>query len=98
METVKKIKKWVYDRNLHETDPKHQMCKTMEELGELANAINKNDIDGQKDGIGDVVVTLIALSIQLGLNFEGCVAFAYEQIKDRKGKIVNGIFVKESDL
>ena len=98
METVNKIHQWCYDRDIHLSDPKVQMCKTIEELGELAKSINKNDVKGQTDGIGDVVVCLIALSIQLGLNFNGCIEYAYNEIKDRKGKIVNGLYVKESYL
>ena len=65
MTTVEKIEQWVIDRNLHIQDPKVQMCKTMEELGELARAINKGDKEKQIDGIGDMVVTLIFLSSSL---------------------------------
>ena len=95
---IKRIKEWVVDRNLQTANPKMQICKTVEELGELAKAINKNDRYGQIDGIGDVVVTLICLSEQLGLDFKECVKFAYNEIKDRKGKMIDGTFVKESDL
>lgn len=98
MEIVNKIKQWVLDRNLQTCDPKIQICKTVEELGELAKSINKNNIEEQKDSIGDTVVTLICLSMQLGLDFEECLNGAYEEIKDRRGKLINGIFVKESDL
>lgn len=98
MSTIKKIQQWVIDRNLHTADPKVQMCKTIEELGELARAINKGDVAEQIDGIGDVVVTLVCISQQLGLDFNECVASAYDEIKDRKGKMVGGVFVKESDL
>ena len=98
MTTVEKIEQWVIDRNLHTQDPKVQMCKTMEELGELAKAINKGDKEKQMDGIGDTVVTLICISEQLGLKFNDCLKYAYNEIKDRKGKLVNGTFVKESDL
>lgn len=95
---ILKIKQWIKDRNLHTADPRIQMCKTVEELGELANAINKNKLDGAEDAIGDVAVTLICISEQLGLNFTTCMEKAYEEIKDRKGKMVNGVFVKEQDL
>ena len=97
-ETISKIKQWVIDRNLQTQNPKIQMCKVVEELGELAKAINKNDTPNQIDGIGDVVVTLICISEQLGLDFNKCVDFAYSEIKDRKGKLIDGTFVKESDL
>lgn len=95
---IEKIKQWVIDRNLQTADPKVQMCKTIEELGELARAINKNDVKGQIDGIGDTVVTLICISQQLGLDFNECLEYAYNEIKDRKGKMIDGIFVKEEDL
>ena len=98
MTTVEKVEQWVIDRNLHTQDPKVQMCKTMEELGELAKAINKGDKEKQMDGVGDTVVTLICISEQLGLKFNDCLDYAYNEIKDRKGKLVNGTFVKESDL
>lgn len=98
MDIIKKIEQWVIDRNLQTAEPKIQMCKTVEELGELAKAINKNDKEQQIDGIGDVVVTLIAISLQLGLDFEKCLEAAYNEIKDRKGKMINGTFVKQSDL
>ena len=38
------------------------------------------------------------LSMQLGLNIGDCIKDAYDEIKDRKGKMVNGVFVKEQDL
>ena len=98
MKTIEKIKQWVIDRNLQTADPRVQMCKTMEELGELASSINKGNKEGQMDGIGDTVVTLICLAEQLGLDFNECIDFAYNEIKDRKGKVVNRIFIKESDL
>ena len=95
---IEKIKQWVIDRNLHTQNPKIQMCKVVEELGELAKAINKGSTPDQMDGIGDVVVTLICISLQLGLDFNSCVEIAYNEIKDRKGKLIDGTFVKESDL
>ena len=94
-ETIKKIEQWGRDKNLHTQDPKIQMCKTVEELGELAKSINRNDIEKAKDDIGDTTTTLIIIAMQLGLSFEDCVKAAYEEIKDRKGKLVNGTFVKE---
>ena len=98
MTTVEKVEQWVIDRNLHTQDPKVQMCKTMEELGELAKAINKGDKEKQMDGIGDTVVTLICIAEQLGLKFNDCLDYAYNEIKDRKGKLINRTFVKESEL
>lgn len=92
------IKKWVNDRNLHTQDPRVQMCKFMEEAGELASAVNKNKLNEAMDAIGDLTVVLICLAEQLGVNYDDCVVMAYNEIKDRKGKLVDGMFVKESDL
>lgn len=96
--TIEAIKQWVIDRNLQTADPRVQMCKFLEEAGELAKAINKGNVEKQKDGIGDTLVTLVCVSMQLGLDFYECMEYAYNEIKDRKGKMINGVFVKEADL
>lgn len=92
------IKRWAKDRNLHTAEPAKQMLKMMEETGELAEGIAKDDIHLTKDAIGDVFVVLVVLSTQLELDIEKCIELAYNEIKDRKGKMVNGVFVKEKDL
>lgn len=95
---ISKVEQWCIDRNLHTQDPKVQMCKTMEELGELASGICKDDKLKQIDSIGDVMVTIICLAKQLNLSLYDCLRHAYNEIKDRKGKLIDGVFVKESDL
>ena len=92
------IKKWAVDRNVVSGDVKAQMVKLLEEAGELAEGINKNKMDLIVDSIGDVYVVLVILCMQLGLDINDCIKAAYEEIKDRKGKLVNGLFVKEEDL
>lgn len=92
------IKKWAIDRNVVSGDPKAQMVKLLEEAGELAEGINKNKQDLIIDSIGDVYVVLVILCMQLGLDINDCIKVAYDEIKDRKGKLVNGLFVKEEDL
>ncbi|WP_395138391.1 hypothetical protein [Schlegelella aquatica] len=67
-------------------------------MGELAKALNKDDLAGVIDGVGDVLVTLVILCAQKGLTVEQCLAAAYEEIKDRRGRMVDGIFIKEADL
>ena len=87
---------WARDRNLIEgSDPKSQFLKTVSEMGELADAINKGSTEEQIDAIGDVLVTLIIVAEQLGLTLTECLAVAYMEIKDRKGRMINGVFVKE---
>lgn len=95
---TEKIRQWFRDRNLDTADPKAQALKLMEEVGELAEGLAKDRPERVKDSIGDAYVVLTGLSLQLGLNMEECIELAYNEIKDRKGKMVDGIFVKESDL
>lgn len=97
-ELVKLIEKWAREKNLDIAEPEKQMLKVVEEVGEVAAALainNKNDL---RDGIGDVVVTLVILAMQNDMDLYECLNQAYNEIKDRKGKNVNGVFVKESDL
>ena len=92
------IKKWATDRNVTNGDTKSQMVKLLEEAGELAEGINKNKKDLIVDSIGDVYVVLVILCMQLELDIKDCIKAAYDEIKDRNGKLVNGLFVKEEDL
>lgn len=93
-----KIEQWAIDRGLHNADPSKQMLKLMEEVGELAEGLAKDNPDAVQDAIGDAYVVLTILSMQLGMDIRQCVKMAYDEIKDRKGRMVNGVFVKESDL
>jgi NTP pyrophosphatase (non-canonical NTP hydrolase) len=95
---ITKIKQWSIDRNLDKAQPAKQMLKLIEEVGELASGIAKDNRDVQIDSIGDIFVVLTILSQQLNLDIENCVESAYNEIKERKGKTVNGVFVKQSDL
>jgi NTP pyrophosphatase (non-canonical NTP hydrolase) len=92
------IRQWAKDRNLIEgSDLKSQFVKLIEEAGELANAIaKKNDIEFA-DAIGDMVVVLTIMAAQNGMMIEDCIDAAWQQIRDRKGKMVEGIFIKEAD-
>lgn len=74
------------------------MLKLAEEFGELAQGMAKNKPDQISDSIGDMYVVMTILSMQLGLNIGDCIKDAYDEIKDRKGKMINGVFVKEQDL
>lgn len=73
-----------------------QLLKTMSEMGELADAIIKRDAEGIKDGIGDVLVTLIIVADLEDLDLVSCLEHAYGEIKDRRGYLnEKGIFIKE---
>jgi len=93
-----RIKAWAEKRNLDTADPNKQILKLGEEFGELCEGLAKNKPEDVQDAIGDMYVVLTILSMQLGLNIEECIAGAYNEIKNRKGQMVNGVFVKESDL
>lgn len=95
---TEKIRTWAIMRGLDEADPDKQMLKLMEEVGELSAALARSDEYEVVDAIGDIYVVLTILSMQVGYAIEGCVDGAYEEIKDRKGKMINGVFVKEADL
>lgn len=87
---------WADDRNLIEgSTTQAQMLKLTEEMGELAAAVARGNIDGIVDSIGDMVVVLTIIAAQNETDLRYCARQAYEEIKDRKGRMVDGVFVKE---
>jgi len=91
------IREWADERGLYDKgDPKTQYIKLMEETGEIGRAILKNDTDEIIDGIGDAVVVLTNLAELVGVPIEECIQEAYNVISKRKGKMVNGTFVKDN--
>lgn len=93
-ELINKTHAWAVARNLIDgSSPKDQYCKLMEEAGELASSICKGR--DPKDDIGDMLVVLIVIAGQYNTTLEECLALAYDEIKDRKGVMIDGIFVKE---
>ena len=155
---ITNVQQWSIDRGLDKADSKKQMLKLYEEFGELASGLAKGNKEVVKDSIGDVVVVLIILAQQQGLEkisdfniicnhlqpsdlmpqasetiglislrvrktndeieeyivrlisclrtiakyenlkFEDCLSQAWDEIKDRKGKLIDGVWVKEEDL
>lgn len=90
------ILEWARVRGILErSTPEKQLLKTMEELGETARAVLKKDFLGQIDGLGDTVVTLILAADLLGLDLNQCLESAWNEIADRQGEMVNGVFVKK---
>ena len=89
------IREWASKRGLYENgDPKTQALKLVEEVGETCRAILKEDRAEAIDGIGDCVVVLTNLAELLEMRIEDCIREAYNEIKDRKGKMANGTYVK----
>ena len=90
------IRDWAEERGLYaDGDPKTQALKLVEEVGETCRAILKKDKPEVIDGIGDCVVVLTNLAELVGVPIEDCIAAAYEEIRNRKGKMVNGTFKKD---
>jgi NTP pyrophosphatase (non-canonical NTP hydrolase) len=97
VKVFKKIRQWATDRGLYVAgDPITQYVKLQEEAGELAQALLKDDQPEVIDAIGDMVVVLTNLAHQRGVSIEHCINSAYEVIAKRKGKMINGTFVKET--
>jgi len=93
------IRQWATDKGIYKSgDSRTQYVKLMEEAGELAQAILKNDEPEVIDAIGDMVVVLTNLAKLRGHNIEDCVTSAYDVIKSRTGRMVNGSFVKSESL
>jgi NTP pyrophosphatase (non-canonical NTP hydrolase) len=91
-----KIRLWANDRGLYSAgDTKTQTLKLMEEAGEICRAVLKVDKQATMDGIGDCVVVLTNLAELAGTSIEDCIDLAYEEIKNRTGKMSNGTFKKD---
>ena len=91
-----KIRDWAKERGLYDKgDTKTQFCKLMEEAGELGRAVLRNDHEEFVDAIGDMVVVLTNLAHLGNTTIEHCVDSAYKEIKNRKGAMKNGTFVKD---
>ena len=93
------IRSWAMVRGIYEKgNSKTQYVKLMEEAGELARALLKNDKPEVIDSIGDMVVVLTNLAKLEKLDIEDCIDNAYATISKRTGKMVNGTFVKTESL
>ncbi|VTS14811.1 Uncharacterised protein [Streptococcus pseudoporcinus] len=101
-EIQKLVEQWAIDRNLNHADPKIQWMRVSEEIGEIRDVLLKPtkfvepDL-AMRDAIGDSLVTLIVISMQLNQNPVECLEYAYNEIKNRKGMLINGNFVKNED-
>lgn len=100
---INKINQWAISHGLDKGNPKIEWMKVTEEVGEIRDVLLKptkftEPQAALKDAIGDTLVTIIVLAHQLDLDVTECLSIAYEEIKNRKGKMVNGTFVKEEDL
>ena len=89
---------WAHERGIMaQSDPQAQIGKTLEEVAELFQAIRGADLPAVEDGVGDIVVTLIIISHMFELNLQACLSHAWNEIKDRKGRMNGGVFEKEGE-
>ena len=109
-----KVLCWANDKNLlHAENADKQFMKFIEEVFEFKSEFDYLDrISLFKDEVeeitatqenmqlemGDIFVTLIILCEQIGIDPVKCLSMAYEKISKRKGRTINGCFVKEEDL
>ena len=96
------IIQWGTDRNLigptGQASPESQLKKLREEVDEIAIEIEKRDRDALKLEIGDAYVVLCQLSALWGLTMDECIEGAWQKIKDRKGCMIQGMYVKQENL
>ena len=90
------IREWANTRGITSNgNSQTQYIKLMEEAGELAVGLLKESKPEIKDAIGDMIVVLTNLASLEGFTIEDCINSAYNEISDRKGKMINGTFVKD---
>jgi NTP pyrophosphatase (non-canonical NTP hydrolase) len=95
MKYEQEVIQWALDKGIITPDnAKSQLLKSFEEMGEVARAVLKSNQEELIDGLGDVLVTLIILAEIKGVKLEDCLGSAYNVIKNRTGKTVNGTFIK----
>lgn len=91
---TKKVWEWFDEKGL--SDVTMQTAKHAEEFGEFCHEITRGRTDSFEvvDALGDMFVTLIGLCHHLHIPPQAALSLAYDQIKDRKGKVINNSFVK----
>lgn len=96
--TADRVFFWGLDRNITAeggATALSQIKKLKEEVQELEDALKGGDDVAAMDGVGDILVVLLQICRLRSYSLDVCLEQAWEEIKDRKGKMVNGVFVKE---
>ena len=94
---TRNVQEWAFERGIYEhSNARAQLLKAFSEMGELADAEIKGDGPAAADAVGDVLVCLISFCAMSGLGITDCLAAAWDEIKDRKGRMIpGGAFVKD---
>ena len=104
-ELIRNVIQWAADRNIIEGSTAiKQLDKTSEEFNELQRAValhlrdpgSEGTFDEVGDAFGDILVTLIIASHQLHVSLPIALEQAYNTIKDRKGRLMDGKFLKDA--
>lgn len=94
---IDRIRYWSIKKGLDKADLKIQLLKLEEEVGELIGALLRENTLEIRDALGDILVVLTILAQQLELDLVDCLEEAYLEIKNRKGTLKNGVFIKENE-
>ena len=96
---LQRIAQWGRDRNIiGGATSLQQFTKLVSEVAELGDkGLAKRDIEQIKDGIGDIIVVLCMIAGIEEVSIEECLEAAYNDIKDRRGVLFEGVFVKSTD-
>lgn len=99
LELETQVIQWANERYIfsseHGSSAERQCAKLDEEFQELCKAVLHNDLKGIVDGLGDMLVVMILIARFKNMDLTTCLNYAYNEIKDRKGRMINGLFVKE---
>lgn len=96
-ELIPLIQQWFVDRGIHKGDGDGQIEKLKEEVKELIDAHDAGSELDIRDAVGDIIVVLIGYCMQTHNDIIHCLDGAYNEIKDRTGKVnKNGVFVKDA--
>lgn len=94
-DTVHSVNRWAVDRNITAeggATSYTQIPKLIEEVYEFRDAETEEEA---KLEFGDILVVCVQIARLRGLDMGECLQLAYEKIKDRKGTMIDGRFVKE---
>jgi NTP pyrophosphatase (non-canonical NTP hydrolase) len=88
---------WGVERKIYsKSNMAMQSLKLQEEVDELKDALFLGSPQiNVYDAIGDIIVVLTHIAKFANTDLTSCYLHAYNEIKDRKGKVINGLFVKE---
>jgi len=96
--TTKNIISWGYDTNIiGGSTAKDQLCKLIQEVGEVSDAICKDDRENLIKEIGDMYVILSILCEMHDISLPECAEAAYKKISTRQGVMFDGVFIKSTD-